>query len=256
MRVFIVLLGMYLIMTTNGCVSYNQLVNYRSDQVDSAILHYVKVPELKMQPNDILSITVFGTDTELADPFNMRRTERDNFNNIETLQLTGYLIDNDGNIDFPVLGKIYLNGLTTEECKQKIAELLEEYLVKPVVMVRLLNFRVTVSGEVLNPGSFSVLNERISLADALALAGGMTAYANRTNILVLREDKEFLSLNRVNMQSSDLFTSDYYYLRQNDLIYVEPLKEKVGAVADRSDRVFPIISAFGTIAAIAIALFR
>jgi len=256
MRIIIFVLTILVVALSNACVTYDKLVTYQSDKRDSIVLHQLTVPELKLKPNDIISISVYGTNQELAEPFNLKTEIGNNINAIEGLQLIGYLIDKEGNIDFPVLGKIHLEGLSPEECKRKIADLLQEYLVDPVVMVRMLNFQVTVSGEVNQPGTYSVLNERITLSNALAMAGGMTDYANRSNVLVLREDNGFLSLNRVNMQKKEFYTSDYYFLKQNDVIYIEPLKSKVGAVTDRSNRIFPIISALGTIAAIAIALFK
>lgn len=101
-----------------------------------------------------------------------------------------------------------------------------------------------------------MLDERISIPDALSLAGGLSDYANRSNILIVREDQGEMSLHRINLQSTEFFNSQYYYLKQNDLIYVEPLKSKAGAVSDQTNKVVPIISALGTLVAIAVALLK
>lgn len=255
MRFIFFAAGCLFLLSLNGCLSYNQLLNYQDESKDSTIMKIVIPPMLNIKSNDVLSIRVFGSDEETAAPFNLDDQNNYGFN-MESIQLSGYLVDDEGFIDFPVLGGIKVGGLTTSEAKKKLSGLLKEYLKEPVVNLRLLNFRVTVSGEVLRPGSFTVTSERLSIPDALALAGGLTDYANRTNVLVARESGEELVLNRVNMQTTDFFSSPYYYLQQNDLLYVEPLKSKAGAVSDQTNKIVPIISAMGAIMAIVIALVK
>ncbi len=255
MRILIFVIGWFLFLSLNGCVSYKQLLSYQDELLDSTVVKRLIPPKIIIQPNDVLSINVHGSDQETAAPFNLE--DQNNFGfSVESVQLSGYLVDEDESIDFPVLGNVKLGGLTTTGAKKRLTELLKDYLKEPVVNIRLLNFRVTVSGEVLSPGSFSVTNERLSIPDALALAGGLTDYANRANILVVREIGEEMILNRVNLQNTDFFTSEYYYLKQNDLIYVEPLKSKAGAVSDQTNKVVPIVSAVGALIAIVVALIQ
>lgn len=261
----VILLTMF---SLNGCISHDQLLNYRqglSDPSDSSnvktayplVLPVQHIPTIKIQANDVLSIKVYSTDVETAAPFNITpMSEAGNLNTLESIKLSGYLVDKQGVIDFPVLGRLYLDGLSISEAKEEIKEALKKYLKDPVVNIRLLNFTVTVSGEVNNQGSFSVFSERISLPDALALAGGLTDYANRTNLLIVRESNDTQIFNRIDLTSSAVFQSEYYYLKQNDLIYVEPIKAKAGAVPDQTSKTIPIISAAGTLIAIIVALLK
>ncbi len=258
MRIFLTLIWAFiLLVTVTNCVSHKQLVNYQENFPDSAQLLINKLPNIRIQPNDVLSIKVFGTEMELVAPFNITSSQQsESFVNIESIQLTGFLVNQQGTIDFPVLGRLKLEGLSVTEVKDSLVEKLKTYLKDPVVNVRLLNFRVTVSGEVRNPGAFNVVNERISVLDALALAGDLTDYADRKDILLVRESNGVRSLIRINLQSAAFFQSEYYFLKQNDLIYVKPLRAKAGAVQDQSSKAVPILSAAATVAAVLIALFK
>jgi polysaccharide export outer membrane protein len=165
-------------------------------------------------------------------------------------------VSQEGSIDFPGLGRLNMDGLSISGAKEMLIEKLKQHLQDPVINMRLLNFKVTVSGEVRNPGSFQVINERISVLDALALAGDLTDYADRTDVLLVREKNGVRSLNHLNLQSAAFFQSDYYFLLQNDLLYVKPIKAKSGTVQDQTLKVAPIISALATLGAVLIALFR
>jgi polysaccharide export outer membrane protein len=256
MRILIPVLGFIILTFGNfSCVSYPKLLSYQEEWPDSLGVLYYQVPELKVVPNDILKIVVTGGNEETAAPFNLAEDANLGFGP-NAIQYSGYLVDKKGEIDFPILGKIKLAGLSTSEAKDKITNLLNMFLKDPVVNLRILNFKVTVSGEVFQPGSFFITNERITLPDVLSLAGGITPYANRTNILIIREDAGVITRSRVNLQKMDFLASEFYYLKQNDLIYVEPLKSKAGAMPDQTNKVVPIISALGTVAAILIALFQ
>ncbi|MBK8501594.1 MAG: polysaccharide biosynthesis/export family protein [Saprospiraceae bacterium] len=178
------------------------------------------------------------------------------FGNLESLQLNGYLVDPKGDIDFPILGSINLNGLTTVEAKESIAKLLTSYLRDPVVNIRFLNFKITVSGEVANPGTFTVVNERITLPEAISRAGDLTNYADRRNILIIREIDGVRTFNRINLQSSSIFDSDYYYLRQNDLVYIEPLKAKTGAIGDQTNETASFVVGSATLIAVIVSILK
>jgi polysaccharide export outer membrane protein len=258
MRFLLILFfGAILLYSTSSCVSHKRLVNYREDFPDSTRFAIVKLPDIKIQPNDVLGIRVFSSAIELAVPFNLNSEQQSASQvSIETIQLTGYLVNQEGKIDFPVLGTLKLDGLGISQAKDSLVERLKHYIKDPVVNMRLLNFRVTVSGEVRNPGGFNILNERISLLDALALAGDLTDYADRKSILLVREKGGIRSLNQIDLQSAAFFQSEYYYLMQNDLIYVKPLKAKAGAVQDQTSKMVPILTAAATLAAVLIALFK
>jgi len=146
-------------------------------------------------------------------------------------RLLPYLVDADGNINFPVLGKLKVAGVTTQQLGDQITQQLTTYLVEPIVNVRLTNFKITVMGEVKLPGTYTVPNERITLIEALGLAGDLTIQAKRSPILLIREKngkREFIT---VDLTNKALFNSPYYYLAQNDVLYVEPNKAKVNSGA-------------------------
>ncbi|WP_342448668.1 polysaccharide biosynthesis/export family protein [Tamlana crocina] len=173
--------------------------------------------EPKIKIDDNLSISVSTFDMEASKPFNLFREAG------SAGQIINYLVDVNGNIEFPVLGKIKVLGLTVSEVRDLIQQKLEEgYLKDPVVIVRILNFRVSVLGEVRNPGTFSITGERITLLQALATAGDLTIKGRRDNVLVVRDFKGTKTYTRVDLTNKELFNSPVYFLTQNDIIYVEP----------------------------------
>lgn len=258
MRIFLSLFRVFVLLSImSSCVSHQQLVNYQENLPDTTLLAPKKLPNIRIQPNDVLGIKVFSTEMELAAPFNLTSPQQsESFFNIESIQLSGYLVNQEGTISFPVLGTLKLEGLSISEAKDSIVKKLKLHLKDPIVNLRLLNFRVTVSGEVRNPGAFNVVNERVSMLDALALAGDMTDYADRKDVLLVRENAGIQSIVHINLQSASIFQSEYYYLRQNDLIYVKPIKAKSGAIEDQTSKTVPILSAAATVAAVLIALFK
>ncbi|WP_192349528.1 polysaccharide biosynthesis/export family protein [Algoriphagus sp. Y33] len=141
--------------------------------------------------------------------------------------IEGYLVDSDGNIDFPTLGDIKLAGLTQEEAKLFLKNELASLVKDPKIDIRFLNFKVTVIGEVNRPSSFVVPTERITVLEALGMAGDMTAYALRENVLLIRETSEGKVIHRFDIGKKDILSSPYYYLKQNDVIYVEADKRKL-----------------------------
>jgi polysaccharide export outer membrane protein len=257
MRLFIFVVFTLGLALNTACVSFKELQNYQEDQPDTTQFAIKSLPNIRIQANDVLSIRVFSGEESLAKPFNLTSTQQaEGYMNVESIQLSGYLVNQEGTIDFPVLGTLKLEGMSISEAKQFLLEQLKAHLKDAVVNMRLLNFRVTVSGEVRNPGAFNIYNERVSLLDALALAGDLTDYADRKNILLIREKDGVRSMHPINLKSASFFQSEFYYLKQNDLIYVRPLKQKAGAVEDQTSKAVPILSALGTLAAILIALFK
>ncbi|HEX9980721.1 MAG TPA: polysaccharide biosynthesis/export family protein [Flavobacterium sp.] len=182
-----------------------------------------------LQPDDLLSIIVSAETPEVTVPFNMPAIQgnyevNNNQNGIKT-----YLIDNTGNIDFPVIGKIKLGGLTRSQAISKLVQAVAEYVNNPGINLRILNFKVSVLGEVIKPGTFTIQSERITLLEALSMSGDLTIYGKRDNILVIREAEGKKSYNRVDITKSDFINSPFYYLTQNDIIVVEPNQTRVNA---------------------------
>ena len=251
-------LSVFVFMAFYGCIPYEKLVSYKvaaSNVQDTVTIR--NAPDVRIQPGDVLRIKVYGPDERTAAPFNLTPTATgDDYVSVEAIQLSGYLVDKNGAIDFPVLGTLRLKGHTISEAKNMIREKLLMHLKDPVVNVRLLNFQVTVSGEVRNPGSFFVINERITIPEALSLAGDLTDYANRNNVLLVREADGVRSKHRINLQSTTLFQSPVFYLKQNDFLYVEPIKAKTGAVQDQSNKTLPVITAAATLIAVVVSILR
>lgn len=184
-------------------------------------------------PKDILSITVNTTDPAAAAPFNLTMQTAYNVslgNSSVSSQptLQQYLVNNQGEIDFPVLGRLKIEGLTKNQAEDLIREKLIPYLKEtPVVTVRMVNYKISVLGEVNKPGTFTVTNEKVNVLEALAMAGDMTVYGVRENVKLVREDANGKRLiQTLNLNDADLVLSPYFYLQQNDILYVTPNKTK------------------------------
>lgn len=213
-----------LILLITSCVSREKIVYFQGDEneVDSVITQYSP----KIQPDDLLVITVSARDEITSTPFNQvnsfSQSQRD-----ERLQT--YLVDAEGNIEFPVLGKLKLGGLTRIEAISYIKGKLSEYILDPGVEIKITNFKVTVLGEVNKPGTFNLSNERITVLEALGLAGDLTINGVRQNVMVVREKEGKRETFRLDLTSNEMFNSPAYFLTQNDVVYVEPNKPMINS---------------------------
>ena len=183
----------------------------------------------KIQPDDILSITVNSLNPESNLLFNngVLQTLGTASNTPTTNRANdGYLVDQKGAINFPVLGRVELAGLSKEQATEKMTAEIKKSVKNPIVNIRFLNFKVTVIGEVNKPSTFNVSSERLNVIEALGLAGDLTAYGKRENILIIREHNGIRSTSRVNLASKSIFDSPTFYLQQNDIVYVEPVKTR------------------------------
>lgn len=189
--------------------------------------------EIKIQKDDLLGITVNSKDPELALPFNLPTIayQAGKGEQLTTAQqLQGYLVDSEGNIDFPLLGNLHVAGMTRLELTNLLKKRLTDgnYLSDPVVNVKLLNYKIAVMGEVTKPGTYPINSDRVSILDALSMAGDLTIYGKREDIKIIREENGIRTVAVVDLKSSDLFASPYFYLQQNDVVYVSPNKSRVG----------------------------
>lgn len=185
--------------------------------------------EVKIHNDDMLAIMINSKNPELALPFNMPLVSYQvGYQNSYSQRILGYLVDSDGDIDFPILGKIHVAGMTrkglTEYLKQRLID--EDYIKDPIVTVQFLNFKISVMGEVNRPGSFDINSDRITLLEALSKAGDLTIYGRRDRVAVIREVDGVRTILYHDLRSSDIFQSPCYYLQQNDIVYVEPNKAK------------------------------
>lgn len=237
-----------------SCASRKTVVYYQN--IDQLSKESTVSFETKLQPDDLLMIVVMASTPEAAAPFNMPSVVIQSNTEIEMQQLriNSYLIDSKGFIQFPVIGAIQLGGLTREEAVAKINKELTKYITNPSVNLRILNFKVTVQGEVTQPGVHNVTSERITLTEALSLSGDLTVYGKRDNILIIREKDGKKEIARVDITKADFLNSPYYYLTQNDVVYVEPNKTKVNssAVGPNTSIVISAVSLIVTIIALTV----
>ncbi|MBB1150357.1 MULTISPECIES: polysaccharide biosynthesis/export family protein [unclassified Myroides] len=230
-NLFVVLLITTTVFLTS-CASRESMVYYQNIEEVLAKNNTVEQFETYLQPDDLLMIIVSAQDREAAEPFNLVNTMLTNLNNpagTGSAQQQLYLVDNKGNIEFPVLGTVKISGLTKKQAIDYLTTEISKYIIRPIVNMRIMNYKITVQGEVNRPGIHTVVSERLTLADAIALSGDLTVYGKRDNILVIREVDGKRIPYRVDMTKADFITSPYYYLNQNDIVYVEPNKTKVNS---------------------------
>lgn len=178
-----------------------------------------------IRPDDLLTITVSVLDPKAAMPFNppiVNSPSLDGQSVMGRQQIQTYLVDKEGYIEFPVIGTLKLGGLTREEAMNTLRKEIAEYLKNPIINLRILNFTITVLGEVQRPGAYTVNDERITVLEALGLAGDMSLYGKRTTVKVIREENGDIITGNLDFTTADLVHSPFYYLQQNDVVIVDP----------------------------------
>ncbi|SDL32142.1 polysaccharide export outer membrane protein [Catalinimonas alkaloidigena] len=208
--------------------------------------------EPKIQPDDLLNITVTSLSPESNMLFNRgvvmptTTTAYGAMDNPQNVYREGYIVDKKGFIDFPVLGKTRLAGLTKTQAKDTLTKALLLYLKEPIVYIRFLNYKITVVGEVNRPATFTIPSERISVLEALGMAGDMTIFGKRENVLIIREEQGARTATRLNLNDKSVLNSPYFYLQQNDVVYVEPDRMKQ-VQASTNTRTISIIASVTTL---------
>ncbi len=228
-------------------VVYFQNVESKYNHIDDSSKYKIRIA-----PNDNLMIGVTSTNPQAADVFNVIKFDR-SYPPTESLAWQGYLVDQKGNINFPIIGTIHLGGLTKSEAIELIKGKVSKYIEDPVINIRFLNYKVSVLGEVNRPGTYTVNDERITLPQAIGLAGDMTIYGKRKNVLICREENGEKQFYRIDMTSPNVFQSPYYYLQQNDIVYVSPNGTKSGSSTYNQN--LPLIVSLISVLITAIALF-
>ena len=244
------------IVAFSSCVSKKDIVYFQNDEIDQAKVSNSYKTIIK--PDDLLQITITALDIEAVRPFNLAAVTYSTSSNsaIGVAQQQTYLVDTKGEIEFPVLGKIKIGGLTRDEAINLLkGKLSPDYIKEPNINIRIANYKISVMGDVQRPGSYNIPNERITILDALALAGDVNISAQRNNILIIREEGAKKVQYRVDLRSNKLLTSAVYYLQQNDVVYVEPNYARIqSASANSSTSLF--ISITGLIITIVSLLTR
>lgn len=236
-----------LIFFISSCAPRRNLV-YFSDLANKATNSQLITvdTEPKIQPNDLLSITI---NTLSAESNLMFSSNTNNINKSGYFEKEGYRVNKEGFVNLPVTGNISLKGLTIEQAQLLLENNLDNYVKNPIVNIQFMNFRITVIGEVNQPSTFNVPNQKINLLEAIGMAGDLTVYGKRENLLVIRETEGKRSIVHLNLNKADILNSPYFYLKQNDIVYVEPDKSKAIEFSP-NNRLRPLIVA--TISAIAV----
>jgi polysaccharide export outer membrane protein len=217
-----------LCLSLGACRSSKQIAYFQDVHSESGEFTITSPTEIIIQPKDKLSIMVSSQDLRLTNLFNLPIVSQQvgqEATSATSRGLSGYTVDSDGNIDFPVLGSIHIGGMTREQVAANIKEQLQSHdLIKdPVVTVEFLNLGINIMGEVTKPGRYNIDKDQITILDALSQAGDLTIYGKRENVLVLRKENGTQHVYNINLCSAnDVYTSPAYYLQQNDVVYVEP----------------------------------
>ena len=255
---------MAIVIMMGSCGSSKQIAYFQN--IDTLSLAASKgLYDAKIMPKDELTITVLTTNPEVSAPFNLTVNSKVGSSgqmNSGGGSLQGYLVDNDGDINFPVVGKLHVAGMTKTECEDMIKEKITPYLAKtenPIVTVRTSSYRVTVIGEVGSPKVVPVTTGQMSIIEALAQAGDLSIYGKRDNVLLIREDATGEKHSyRLNLNDANLFNSPYYYLQQNDIVYVEPnkVKAKNSTIGSSTTLWFSFVGIVTSVASLVLSVIR
>jgi len=241
----------------SSCVSRKKIAYFQN--VSEVNLDDTQTYQPAFKPDDLLMIIVSAPDTEAAIPFNLPAVSVMGANNTSIdlaqsqVQFQTYLVDKEGYVQLPVIGAFKIGGLSREVAVSGLVNTLKKYIKNPIVNIRIMNYKISVWGEVMQPGTFVINSERITLPEALSKAGDLTVYGLREKILVIREIDGKRSHNFVDITKADFINSPFYYLTQNDLVYVEPNKTKINSSAV-GPNISIIISAASVILSVVVAL--
>lgn len=224
---FTILCSLFLM---SSCVSTKKVTYFENkDQINTALSKTLF--DAKIMPKDILQIQVFSMTPSASEPFNLLKTAAAATSTTASTNqnsVFNYLVDNDGNINMPIIGKMHLGGLTKNEAEELIKGKIKPYLAESenvVVHVRMMNYKYAILGGVRSPGMYTTQNEKVSILEAIAQAGDLTTFAYRDRIYLIRENSEGQKeYHQLNINDANIISSPYYYLQQNDVIYVESRK--------------------------------
>jgi polysaccharide export outer membrane protein len=214
----------------SSCVPQKKIKYLQQAQVkDTASFNASKRDaNYRVQVKDNLYVRVFALD-EKAFLFFNKQTGTSSYNdyaNDASIYLNSYSVNSEGEIDFPIVGKVFVKDLTVEQIKSLLQQLIGEYLKETTVVVKLVNFRVTLVGEVMRPGEFTIYKDDLNVFEAISLAGDMTEFANRNRVAIIRQVHGGSEVHYLDLTSDQILSSPYYYLQPNDIIYISPLGYK------------------------------
>lgn len=249
---FIITAASFILVSCGGTKNAVYFNNPSSQVIGNEIANLEPI----IQSNDLLSIIVSSVNSEAADLFNASKsnTDQSSTNSGNTTRVSGYLVDQDGFVNFPILGKIKASGSTKKALRDEITSLLvnKKLLLEPIVDIRYLNYKVSILGEVKNPSVLNVPSEKISLLEALGMAGDITIFGRRDNVTLIREENGVKRIRKIDLTTNEIFSSPYYYLQSNDIIYVQPNGAKVASSTGTKDWIPVILSGISLAIIIAI----
>lgn len=236
-----------------SCIPMRKVVYMNNNPITEKEIN-ITPPVHHLEIGDVLFVRILSENDKTHEFFNVETNTNSSINNtsMASLYLNGSTINSAGKIEIPVIGEIYLLGQNLEQAKASVQKVVDEYLKDAIVIVKLANFQVTILGEVNNAGTFPVFKEDLTIFEALAMAGDLTDYANRQKIKIVRTYKNKKQINIVDITDQQLLLSDFYYLRNDDMIYVEPLKYRTF----RKSQSQVVLSALTTLAVVVNVLLK
>lgn len=220
MKNILIILGL-IALGISSCTPYKDVVLFQPSEADTIAKVVVDTSyRPTIQPNDIVDVFVMSTSPEASKYFNYGTESAQNSS------LSGYLVNKKGEIDLPIVGAVKVAGLNSSDARDTVAHKLSKYLIAPSVKLTIRNFRVTILGEVLHPGVYSVPNEKMTLPEALGMAGDLTMFSKRYDVTIIRDSSGYKTYGEINLNNRSVFTSGYYNLHANDILYVKPTKKK------------------------------
>lgn len=263
MKKYVILLAVIFLAS---CQSYKKVPYLQDAEVINQAQQMETLYDAKIMPKDLLTIVVSCTNPELAVPFNLVAATPLSVGGVQAQQITTqptlqqYLVDNEGRINFPVLGTLKVGGLTKSQAEQLIVQNLKPYIKEtPIVTVRMSNYKISVLGEVARPGTFTISNEKVNLLEALAMAGDMTVWGLRDNVKLIREDANGKQeIHTLDLNKTETILSPYYWLQQNDVVYVTPNKAKArnSDIGNSTSLWFSATSILVSLASLLVTIFK
>lgn len=262
-KIFAVSLAVVASVFLAGCSSISKDLEYFQGIDDVDLSHTQGLYDARIMPKDEITINVKTSDAEISRQFSLyTNSSNSGINGGGYSHNLPYLVENDGTINFPLVGRIKVDGLTKRQCEDRITELIKPYLAQgetPVITVNMSNYQVVFMGEVRSPGIKRTTNNKMTLVEGLAMAGDFTEYGRKDNVLIIREDaKGVKSTIRINLNDPNFLNSPYYYLQQNDIVYVTPMKLKGKSLDFRAHSTFVMMTLgfITSLSSLAIGLFK
>jgi polysaccharide biosynthesis/export protein len=252
----------FLLIFLSSCLSHREMINFRSGEEKVPTLKnlskqdILNKAEIKLQPNDVLGIIITSPDGGLLSaPYNIAPSQI-NGQNLTPTSPSSFIVNSEGNIELPNLGTIKASGMSVKELKDTVVNRVSKFLESPSVNIRLINFKVSVIGEVTRPETIQVDNERITILEAIARVGDCTPYSDRKHIMIIREHNGTREFGEIDLKDNKFFDSPYYYLQQNDVVYVEPVKGKIAQIQQPINTYLQPVQVGISVIAILVALLK